>query len=90
MTIIPPGGIFAVVADQILNRLKRVQGQMEGLVRMYEECRECSDVVTQIAAVRAALGSVGKELLTSEAVACLRDKKQGKLDQLLKQLFEFS
>ena len=63
---------------------------MDGIIRMYEECRECSDVVTQVAAVRAALGAVGKELLTSEAVACVRAKKPGKMEKLLKQLFDIS
>lgn len=76
--------------DKILSRLKRIQGQIAGIIKMYDECRECSDVVTQIAAVRAALGSVGKELLTDEAVACSREEKHDKLDKLLKQLFEIS
>ena len=78
------------MSDQVLNRLKRIQGQIDGVITMYEECRECSDVVTQIAAVRAALAGVGKELLTDEAVRCSRDKKHGKLDTLLKQLFDIS
>lgn len=78
------------MADQVLNRLKRIQGQIEGIISMYEECRECSDVVTQIAAVRAALAGVGKELLTDEAVKCSREKKHDKFDSLLKQLFEIS
>ncbi len=76
--------------DAILKRLKRVRGQIDGVIRMYEECRECSDVVTQVAAVRAALGAIGKELLTNEAVACARSKKTKKLDTLLKQLFDIS
>lgn len=78
------------MSDQITNRLKRIQGQVEGIVKMYDECRECSDVVTQIAAVRAALGVVGKELLTSEAVACSREMKHGKMEKLLKQLFDIT
>lgn len=78
------------MADQVLNRLKRIQGQVDGIIKMYEDCRECNDVVTQIAAVRAALASVGKELLTDEAVACAREEKHGKLDKLLRQLFDIS
>ncbi|MFH2085324.1 MAG: metal-sensitive transcriptional regulator [bacterium] len=76
------------MADQTLTRLKRIQGQVDGIIKMYDQCRECSDVVTQIAAVRAALGAVGKELLTDEAVACVRGKKPDKMEKLLKQLFE--
>lgn len=78
------------MADTTVNRLRRIQGQIEGIIKMYEECRECNDVVTQIAAVRAALASVGKELLTNEAAACVREEKPGKLDKILKQLFDIS
>lgn len=83
-------GYSGGMADVTLNRLKKIRGQIDGVVRMYEECRECGDVVVQIAAVRAALAAVGKELLTSEAVSCLREKKPGKMEKLLKQLFEIS
>lgn len=76
--------------DKVVKRLKKIRGQVDGIIRMYEECRDCSDVVTQVAAVRAALGAVGKEMLTSEAVACAKDKSSGKLDRLLKQLFDIS
>ena len=76
--------------DKVLKRLKRVRGQVDGIIKMYSDCRDCSDVVTQIAAVRAALSGVGKELLKSEAVACAKDNKGTKLDQLLKQLFDIS
>lgn len=73
--------------DKVLVRLKRIRGQVDGVIRMYEECRECSEIVTQIAACRAALSAVGKEVLTDEAVACARPKDRDKLDQLLGKLF---
>lgn len=81
-------GYITGMTDLTLTRLKRIRGQVDGIIKMYEECRECCDVVTQIAAVRAALGAVGKELLTDEAVACVRGKKPGKMEKLLKKLFE--
>lgn len=74
--------------DKTLTRLKRIKGQIDGIIKMYEDCRECSDLVTQIAAVRAALGAVGKEILTDEAVSCVRSKEPGKMEKLLKKLFE--
>lgn len=83
-------GYIGVMEDLVLTRLKKIRGQVEGIIKMYEECRECSDVVTQVAAVRAALGGVGKELLKGEAVACIRSKQSSKLDKLLKQLFDIS
>lgn len=78
------------MVDKTLTRLKRIRGQVDGIIKMYEECRECSDVVMQVAAVRAALGAVGKEILTNEAVSCVRDKKPGKMEKLLKQLFDIT
>ncbi len=83
-------GYIVMMEDKILARLNKIRGQIDGIVKMYSECRDCSDVVTQIAAVRAALGSVGKELLTEEAVECSRDMKHDKLDKLLKQLFDIT
>jgi DNA-binding FrmR family transcriptional regulator len=76
--------------DKVLVRLKRVRGQIDGIIKMYEECRECSDVVMQVAAVRAALAAVGKEMLTNKAVACVRTKDHDQMERTLKQLFEIS
>lgn len=76
--------------DKTISGLKRIRGQVDGIIKMYEDKRECSDVVMQIAAVRAALGSVGKSLLTDEAIVCSQSRKHDKLDKLLKQLFDIS
>lgn len=83
-------GYIFYMSDQVITKLKKVRGQVDGIIKMYEECRECSDVLTQIAAARAALAGVGRDLLSSEAVSCVRDRKHGQLDKLLKQLFEIS
>ena len=76
--------------DKNLARLNRIRGQVDGIIKMYSDCRDCSDVVTQIAATRAALASVGKELLTKEAADCVRNEKPGRIDKLLKQLFDIT
>ena len=55
----------------VLNRLRRIQGQARGLVRMLEEDRYCVDVLTQIAAVRSALDGVGLGLLDSHVRHCV-------------------
>lgn len=73
--------------DKIISRLNKIQGQIEGLGRMYEERRPCMDLVQQIIAVRSALGAVGKELLTSEAVHCSRTANKEEFEKVLKQLF---
>lgn len=54
-----------------LRRLKRVEGQVRGLTRMVEEDRYCVDVITQIAAVRAALQRVEEELLRDHIGHCV-------------------
>jgi len=54
-----------------LKRLQRIEGQVRGLARMVAEERYCIDVVTQIAAVRAALARVEDEILRDHAATCI-------------------
>jgi DNA-binding FrmR family transcriptional regulator len=55
----------------VLKRLKRIEGQVRGLVRMVEEDRYCIDVVTQISAVRAALKRAEEEVLNDHIGHCV-------------------
>jgi CsoR family transcriptional regulator, copper-sensing transcriptional repressor len=52
-------------------RLNRIEGQVRGLSRMLEQDRYCIDVVTQIAAVRAALRRVEEEILKDHVAHCV-------------------
>jgi DNA-binding FrmR family transcriptional regulator len=54
-----------------LKRLKRIEGQVRGLARMMEDDRYCIDVVTQMAAVRAALRRVEEEVLRDHIGHCV-------------------
>jgi DNA-binding FrmR family transcriptional regulator len=54
-----------------LKRLARVEGQVRGLGRMVEEDRYCIDIVTQIAAVRAALKRIEEEVLKDHVAHCV-------------------
>ncbi len=54
-----------------LKRLSRIEGQVRGLSRMVEEDRYCIDIVTQIAAVRAALAKVEEEILQDHIAHCV-------------------
>ena len=54
-----------------LKRLSRIEGQVRGLGRMVEEERYCIDMVTQIAAVRAALARVEEEILHDHIAHCV-------------------
>jgi len=52
-------------------RLQRIEGQVRGLARMVDEDRYCIDIVTQIAAVRAALRRAEEEILRDHVAHCV-------------------
>ena len=54
-----------------VTRLRRIEGQVGGLIRMVEEDRYCVDVLTQINAVRAALHKVEKQILEDHVAHCV-------------------
>ncbi|MCW5688972.1 MAG: metal-sensitive transcriptional regulator [Pseudolabrys sp.] len=54
-----------------LKRLGRLEGQVRGIARMVEEDRYCIDIVTQIAAARAALRKVEEEILREHVAHCV-------------------
>jgi DNA-binding FrmR family transcriptional regulator len=56
---------------KLLNRLNRIAGQVKGVARMVEEDRYCIDVMTQIQAIRAALGRVETEMLRDHIGHCV-------------------
>lgn len=55
----------------VLNRLRRAQGQIGGVIRLIEEGRDCKDVVTQLAAVNRALDRAGFAIVSSGLRQCL-------------------
>jgi CsoR family transcriptional regulator, copper-sensing transcriptional repressor len=59
------------IREKILDRVKRIGGQITGIQRMIEEDRYCVDVLNQIAAVRSALDALGVELLTNHLKTCV-------------------
>lgn len=74
--------------DAIIQRLNRVSGQLDGIVKMYQDDRACIDVVRQVIAARNALGAVARELLTDEASRCSREQKIDELEMVLKELLK--
>ena len=57
----------------VIARLKRIEGQVGGLLRMVDEDRYCVDVLTQINAVRAALHNVERQILEDHVSHCVAD-----------------
>jgi DNA-binding FrmR family transcriptional regulator len=77
---IPIGGILKTVAypysarkEEILARLRKIEGQVRGLQRMVEADSYCVDLLTQIAAVKRAMDQVALGLLDSHIKGCVRD-----------------
>ena len=65
-----------MVADEasmtlVLNRLRRSQGQLLGVISMIEQGRDCKDVVTQLAAVSRALDRAGFKIVATGMRQCL-------------------
>ncbi len=58
--------------NQIKNRVKRIEGQVRGILRMMEEEKECKDLVTQMAAIRNALDKTIAVVVSSNLEACVR------------------
>jgi DNA-binding FrmR family transcriptional regulator len=62
---------YSATKDQLVNRLRRIEGQVRGVERMVEHDRYCIDVLTQIAAIQAALDKVALGLLDDHARHCI-------------------
>src|SRR3954454_16110020 len=62
---------YTATKDQLLNRLKRIEGQVRGVQAMVDDDRYCIDVITQISAVQAALDKVALGLLDQHAAHCV-------------------
>jgi CsoR family transcriptional regulator, copper-sensing transcriptional repressor len=62
---------YAATKDQLLKRLRRIEGQVRGIEGMVEADRYCIDVITQISAVQAALDKVALGLLDDHARHCV-------------------
>jgi DNA-binding FrmR family transcriptional regulator len=71
---------YTATKDQLQTRLRRIEGQVRGVERMVEQDRYCIDVLTQIAAVQAALDKVALGLLDGHAHTCVIGVEPGERD----------
>jgi len=62
--------------DDLLKRLRRIEGQVRGIQQMLVDGRECGDVVTQISAASKALDQTGFKLVASGLTYCLNDPER--------------
>src|SRR3954447_6346192 len=97
---VPPWGIMAgmpttstptrgysATKDQLLTRLRRIEGQVRGVEGMVSDDRYCIDVLTQISAIQAALDKVALGLIDEHARHCVMgaaaDEQADKTDELM-------
>ncbi len=70
----------------LINRLNRIEGQIRGIRGMVEKNAYCTDILTQVAAVNAALNAFNKELLASHIRTCVaKDIREGR-DETVEEL----
>jgi len=61
---------------QVKNRMKRIEGQIRGLIKMMEEEKDCRDVVTQMSAAKSALDRTAALIVSSNLEKCIREERE--------------
>ncbi|MBJ8030121.1 metal-sensing transcriptional repressor [Bacillus cereus group sp. N21] len=75
--------------EQIMNRLKRIEGQVRGIQNMIENDRYCVDILVQISAINAAMKKVGMEILKNHTNHCVSNAiKDGNGDEAIEELMK--
>ncbi|MCA0971276.1 metal-sensitive transcriptional regulator [Halobacillus litoralis] len=59
--------------DAMKNRVKRLEGQLRGVLKMMEEGKDCKDVITQLSASRSAIDRTMGLIVSSNLVECIRE-----------------
>ena len=71
----------------LMNRLKRIEGQVRGVEKMLEDGAYCPDIMVQVSAINCALNSFNKVLLSSHMKSCVvEDIQAGKGDEAIDEL----
>ncbi len=63
--------------QKIINRLKRLEGQVRGLQKMVEDDRDCHDILTLLSGVRSALNATGDVILEAYLSKCQAELQEG-------------
>lgn len=73
--------------DQVKNRVKRMEGQLRGILKMMEEDKDCKEVITQLSAVRSAIDRTIGVIVSSNLVECVQKaESQGEnMEDLVKE-----
>lgn len=79
--------------DELLNRLKKIEGQVKGIQRMIEEEKCCTDVMIQISAIRSAINKVGGMMIERYVMECMQhglkaSMEKGEIDDSVKDVID--
>jgi len=74
--------------DPVIHRINRIEGQVQGIKKMYKSGRVCEDIVQQVQAARAALGKLASILLSDEAKRCAGAGDLKKLEKIVDRTFK--
>jgi len=80
--------------QDIIKRLKKIEGQVKGIQKMIEEEKPCAEILTQIAAIRAAINKVGGMVLERYSKTCienalLTDDREQNIEDLVNTIQKF-
>jgi len=62
--------------DAVKNRIKRIEGQLRGILRMMEEDKDCKEVITQLSATRSAIDRTIGVIVGSNLVECVQNANE--------------
>ncbi|MEK3936196.1 metal-sensitive transcriptional regulator [Sporosarcina sp. FSL W7-1349] len=63
-------------SDQVKNRLKRIEGQIKGILRMMEEDKDCKEVITQLSASRSAIDRAIGVIVSTNLISCIQNMEE--------------
>jgi len=73
--------------DAVVKRLKRVEGQIRGIIKMFDEDKNCEEILIQIGSAKAALHKTGQVILERHLATCVIDGiRDGKEEETIKKL----
>lgn len=87
--------VNSAVRLEVLNRLRNVKGHIAGIERMVEDEQECSNIIVQLAAVRASIEKIGIYILEQNTLDCLlkgvetKPEDKDKVEQVVRQMLAF-
>lgn len=75
--------------DDLIKRLRRIEGQTQGIQRMLGDGRDCREILNQLASVRAATRRASLELMRHYALSCLGDPECGQSGKRVDEVVSF-